>query len=300
MVLALSAQAFNAFYQLLDGFAYLVLAAVGLAVIFGMMGIINMAHGQLIMLGAYAATAFSRAGIPLFPFAIICGGIVVGACGLVLERCLVKRFYHRKLDSVVVTWGLGLILTQGMLIVFGPTFEGASPPFGSFSVGDETYSTYRVVLGACAVAILVVMYCVFMYTRFGLHARATMQNADVARSLGVNTSRMYSATFAFGAGVAGITGGLYAPTATVTPSFGDSFVLEAFSTVMLGGANPLIGTLAAGGALGFVYALLSALLSTFAGRLGLLIAMILVIRFLPEGLTGLSMTARRLRFRRAR
>lgn len=285
----IASQAFNAFYQFLDGFAYLVLAAIGLAVIFGMMGIINFAHGQLIMLGAYFTTFFARIGVPLFPVAMVLAALCVGVWGLIIERLVVCRFYKRKLDSVVATWGIGLIMTQGILIMFGPNIEGLSTPFGSFTVGDESYSVYRVVLGVCAVVLLIVMYCVFMYTRFGLHARATMQNAEVARSLGVNTSLMYTLTFAFGSALAGMTGGLYAPTATIAPFFGDAFILESFSTVIMGGANPLTGTLLAGGVLGFFYSLLSGVWSTFAGRFGLLIAMIIVIRFLPRGLSGLSL-----------
>lgn len=291
----IASQAFNAFYQFFDGFAYLVLSAIGLAVIFGMMGIINMAHGQLIMLGAYITTFLARAGVPLFPLAMLLGAACVGVWGLILERLVVCRFYKRKLDSVVATWGIGLIMTQGILILFGPNIEGLSTPFGSFTVGGESYSVYRMVLGVCAVVMLVIMYCVFMYTRFGLHARATMQNAEVARSLGVNTSRMYTLTFAFGAAMAGVTGGLYAPTTTIAPFFGDAFILESFATVIMGGANPLTGTLLAGGVLGFFYSLLSGLWSTFAGRLGLLLAMMIVIRFLPRGLSGVSLHLGRFR-----
>lgn len=285
--------AFNTFYQFFDSFAFLVLASLGLAVIFGMMGIINLAHGEFIMIGAYMTAALTHAGVPFFPVAILVAAAVVGVYGLVVERVVVRYFYRRPLDSVVATWGLGLMMSQGTLILLGPTFEGIATPFGSLAVGPSTFSVYRIVLGLSAIVLLAALYSVFMYTKFGLRARATMQNPEVAQSLGVNTPRIYAFTFMIGSALAGVTGGLYAPTTTIVPHFGTGFTLEAFATVIVGGANPLTGTLLSAGVLGFIFSVLSSVWSTFIGRVGLLVATIIVIRFLPLGLSGL--VARRMR-----
>jgi len=287
--------AFNVFYQFFDSFAFLVLASLGLAVIFGMMGIINLAHGEFIMIGAYMTATLTRAGVPFFPVAILVAGAVVGVYGLVVERLVVRYFYRRPLDSVVATWGIGLIMSQGTLILLGPTFEGVSTPFGWFAVGPNTFSVYRVVLGVCALVLLATLYLVFMYTKFGLHARATMQNPEIARSLGVNTARVYAVTFMIGSALAGLTGGLFAPTTTIVPNFGTGFTLEAFTTVIVGGANPLTGTILSAGLLGFIFSGLSSVWSTFVGRIGLLVATIIVIRFLPLGLSGLVSRKTRVR-----
>lgn len=277
---------FNIFYQLADSFTFLVLSAIGLAIIFGMMGIINLAHGEFIMLGAYITTLCSVSGAPL-PLSILFGSAGVGLFGLVVDRLLVRHLYGRPLDSVVATWGISMIMSQGMLVLMGPTLKGTSTPLGSFSVGDSVYSTYRMVLVCIAVFLLIFMYWVFMRTKFGLRSRATMQNQQIASSLGTNTKRMYTLTFIIGSAFAGLAGGLYAPTMSVGPSFGTGFLMESFVTVIVGGANPLVGTVAAGGSLGVVNSGLSYVFGTFIGRLGLLVVAIIFIRVWPLGFSGL-------------
>lgn len=279
--------AFTVFYQWFDYFAFLVLSALGLAVIFGIMGIINLAQGELIMMGAYMTALLTNAGVPFFPLAILIAAVCVGVYGLFLEALVVHRFYERPLDSVVATWGIGLVMSQVVLILLGPTLEGVATPFGSFAIGTDGYSIYRLVLGGCACFLLLVLYFVFQHTKFGLWARATVQNPEVARSLGVNTKRVYAYTFMLGASFAGVAGGLYAPTTTIVPGFGTGFVVEAFTTVIVGGANALTGTLMAGALLGGIFAVVANLFSTYWGRVALLVTTIIIIRFLPQGLTGL-------------
>lgn len=280
------AKAFNILYQFLDSFSFLILAAIGLAIIFGMMGVINLAHGEFIMLGAYITTLTSLAGVPI-PLAIILGSIGVGIYGFIIDKLIIRHLYGRPLDSVVATWGISLIMSQGMLIIMGPSLQGLSTPLGSFAIGGINYSSYRLVLAIIACLLLVLLYWVFMHTRFGLYSRATMQNEEIARSLGVNTNRMYTLTFVIGSMFAGLTGGLYSFTMTIGPSFGAGFLMESFVTVIVGGVNPLIGTVASGGTLGVVHSILSYIFGTFIGRVGLLIAAILFIRLWPTGFSGL-------------
>jgi len=277
---------FNIFYIFIDSFSYLVLAAIGLAIIFGMMGIINLAHGEFIMLGAYITTYLVLSGVPLV-FAIILGSLGVGIFGLIIDRLVIRHLYGRPLDSVVATWGISLIMSQGMLILMGPTLQGTSTPLGSFSVGGISYSTYKIILGVIAILLIVLMYWVFTHTRFGLRSRATMQNNAIAKSLGTNTTRMYTVTFVIGSALAGLAGGLYAPTTAISPSFGTGFLMESFVTVIVGGTNPLVGITMAGSSLGVVNSTLSYLFGTFIGRLGLLVVAIIFIRVWPTGFSGI-------------
>jgi urea ABC transporter permease protein UrtB len=277
---------FNALYQFQVSFSFLLLSAIGLAVIFGMMGVINLAHGEFIMLGAYITTITATNGVPLV-VAIFIAALGVGAVGAIVEILVVRRLYGRLLDSVAATWAVGLILSQGMLILTGPSMQGVSSPFGSFSVGQTSYSTYRVVLGIIAVVLLAVLYFVFMKTKYGLRARATIQNPSIAQALGVNTARMYTLTFALGSALAGLAGGLFALTATIVPYFGTNYIVEAFVTVIVGGANALVGAPIAAVLLGAVNAALGTEFGLYIGRVGLLLTTIIIIRVLPDGISGL-------------
>lgn len=264
----------------------------GLSIIFGMMGIINLAHGEFIMLGAYITTFFATNGVPL-PLAILLGALGTGIFGFIMDRLIICRLYSRPLDSVVATWGISLVMCQGMRVLFGSSIPGTSTPLGSFTVGGTKYSVYRMVLTGIAILLVVGVYVLFMHTKIGLHARATMQKNDIASSLGVNSNQMYALTFAFGSALAGLCGGLYAPTMSITPDIGNNFMMESFVTVIVGGTNPLVGTVLAGGALGIVRSTLEMFYGTFVGRIGLLIVAIIFIRLVPKGFSGLAENIRK-------
>lgn len=276
----------NALYQFQVSFAFLLLSAIGLAVIFGMMGVINLAHGEFMMLGAYITTIVATNGVPL-AIAILVAALGVAVFGAVVEVLVVRRLYGRLLDTVAATWAVGLILSQGMLILTGPSMQGVSSPFGSFSVGATSYSWYRVVLGVVSVLLLAALYLLFMKTQFGLRARATIQNPAIARALGVNTAGMYTLTFALGSGLAGMAGGLFAPTTTIVPFFGTNYIVEAFVTVIVGGSNALVGTPIAAALLGAINAFLGTNFGLYIGRVGMLVTTIIIIRVLPFGISGL-------------
>ena len=237
----MAAELFSFFYQFADVFAFLILSAAGLAIVFGMMGVINMAHGEFIMCGAYVTVGLVKLGVPL-PIAQALAALAAGLIGVVVEYLVVRRFYKRPLDSLLATWGLSLIVTQAMLLIVGSSITGIGTPEGSFAVGDYTFSTYRLVLFACCGRRAGRSLCTFMRTRFGVIARATMQNAAMARALGARTGRIYALSFGIGAGLAGLCGALYAPTMTLIPTMGATFMVESFVTVVVGGANVLLGT----------------------------------------------------------
>jgi len=275
----------NLLLQFLDSFAFLVLAAVGLVVIFGMMGIINLAHGEFILVGAYSATLVAVSGVP-FPVAVIVGALVTAVFGVALERSVLKRFYDRPLDSMVATWAISLMMIQGTRIFFGNSIVQAGTPFGAIEYGRYSYSGYRVALAFVSIGVLLGIYLLFTRTEFGLKARATIQDRDTAKAMGVNTERIYILTFGFGSGLAGLTGALYAPTLSMSPGVGQNFLVESFVAVVVGGSSVVMGTSLAGVVLGVINAFFSNVFSTFWGRIALLGAAILAIRLMPNGITG--------------
>ena len=272
-------------YQFADSFAFLILSSIGLAVIFGMMGVINLAHGEFIMCGAYVTVLSARAGLPM-PLAMLLGAAVAGVIGMLIEYVVIRRLYGRLFDSIVATWAISLIATQGMLIVAGPSIEGLKTPFGSFELAGLSFSWYRVLLPVIALAILAGLYLLFVKTPFGVRARATIQKPDMARALGVDTDRVYALTFGLGAALAGLTGALYAPTMTTVPTMGSAFIVQAFVTVVVGGTDVLLGAAPAAAVLAFIQSLLTASYGQLMGQVGLLLTVIVVVRVLPKGVSG--------------
>ena len=262
----------------------LILVALGLAIIFGMMGIINLAHGEFIMVGAYATAISYHAAVPL-PVAMLIGGITTGVVGLIIERVIIRHLYERTIDSMVATWGISLIMTQGALVVFGASFPGIQTPFGPIQIAGASTSTYQLVMAAAAIGLLGVTYLLFKFTEFGLHARATMQNENMAKSLGVDTDRIYMLTFFYGSFVTGIAGGLFAPTTSISPGMGGGFIIEAFVTVIVGGTNVLLGTFASALTLSVIQGTMAQLAGTLVGRVALLVTAIVIIRLLPQGIS---------------
>ncbi len=300
----------NLTFQFLDSFAFIVLAAAGLAVIFGIMGVINLAHGEFILVGAYATTlAASHLGLPV-PGAMVVGVLVTAAFGVVVERVvisgvvpnaigqaalgrdLVDPLYNRLADSMVATFGLSLMMVQGARIVFGNSIDQVETPFGHVAYGAFSYSSYRLVLAGVSVCVLVGTYLLFTRTEYGMRARATIQDEATARALGVDTDRTYMITFAIGSGLAGLTGALFAPLLSMQPTLGGQFLVEAFVAVVVGGSSVVLGTVLSGGLLGVIEAAFSNLYGTFFGRIALLITAMIALRFLPEGITGFIEQAR--------
>ena len=273
-------------YQIIDSFSFLILSSIGLAVRFGMMNIINMAHGEFIMLGAYIFTISALAGIP-FIVSVLIAVLGVTVFGILIHKLIISKLHSRPMDSIVITYGMSLVMKQLIQIIFGSTMPSVSMPLGSVTAGGNVLSVYRLVLVLISIVMLVAFYMFFNYTKFGLYSRATMQNAEVAKALGINTGFEYSMTFAIGAGIAGLAGALYAPVMAVSPILGDSFIIQAFTTVVVGGGNPLIGTFLSGTVLGVISGIVSLEQGQFIGKIAMLVAAIICIRVLPGGFSGL-------------
>lgn len=274
-------------YQFLVSSSFLILAAIGMAIIYGMMDITNMAQGEFMMIGAYTTVLLVNRGNCPFVIAVLAGTVMTTSLGWFCDRVIIRRLYGRTMDSIVVTWGISIILQQLIYIVFGPDLAGISTPLGSFKIGQISYSIYRLLLIGVATVLVVGCFLLFRLTKFGLHSRATMQNREIASTFGVNTNRINSLTFMLGSALAGLVGSLYAPLMGITPTIGTNFLVESFVTVVVGGANPLAGTILAGTGLGLVEGTLSIFYGTFIGRIGILLIAILTIRVLPNGFSGL-------------
>ena len=284
--------AFVFLYQYADAFALLTLSAIGLIVIFGMMGVINMAHGELMMIGAFGAAYSYHAGAPVF-VAVVAGGIAAMLAGIIMERLIIQFLYGRLLYSLVATWGISLVLSQGALILLGPSVQGIPTNFGSFFVGDLSFSSDRLLLFAISVVLIAALFILFRFTSFGIQARATMSNADMARALGANTTGIYMITFGLGSFLAGISGALFSLTAPVQPNFGAAYTPIAFIVVVVAGnRNIILGLVVSALILALIKTAFTINVNILTGYVAMLLAALLVIRATPNGLSETLTRAR--------
>ncbi|WP_119273599.1 branched-chain amino acid ABC transporter permease [Taklimakanibacter deserti] len=279
--------------DILGGITSLILISLGLAVIYGMMRIINLAHGEFLMLGAYATVVATNAGVNIWIAMLLISPLVVGAIGILVERTVMRFLYGRLIDTMLATWGLSLLISGLVTTVFGNNIKGVPTPLGGFTVGAYTSSLYTLFLAAMAGAMLIGLYLLLRCTRFGLVARAMMQNANMAAALGASPPRTYMITFGIGAAITGLSGGLLAPVTGVGPTIGAAFIAKAFITVVGGGPAILTGTGAAAILFGFINQTATYLSTPVFGEVALFLAAIVLIRLMPAGITGKSLRGAR-------
>lgn len=272
--------------EMLRAIAWLVLLASGLAIIFGMMRVINFAHGEFLMLGGYITIMTHNAGVPLWISMLILAPLTVGIFGVLVERLIIRHLYGRIIDSLLATWGLSLLMIGGVTLIFGNTVQGVSTPLGGFSVGEYQMPVYNFVLIGFAALIMLGVWSVLRFTKAGLIARATMQNPDMAETLGIRTTWVYMVTFGVGSAVTGLAGGLLAPLTGVVPSMGVNFVGQSFITVITGGASMIAGTLSASTLLGTISQGTTFATGPVYGDAALLLTALVLLRILPNGITG--------------
>lgn len=272
--------------QVLYAVASLVIVSAGLAVIFGMMKVINLAHGEFMMLGAYATIVANKAGLNLWLAMFLVAPVAVGLIGVVLERLVIRRLYGRMVDTMLATWGLSLLLVGIVTSIAGNTTAGVSAPLGSFTIGAYSVSGYTLVIIAVAVVLAAAIRWVLLRTAWGLIARGTMQKPDMANALGISPTRVYSVTFAVGAALSGLAGALLAPLTGVVPTMGGAFVAKAFITVIGGGPAILAGLVSASTLFGAINQVATFVTTPVFGEVALLLAAIVMLRLLPQGITG--------------
>lgn len=279
-------EAFVLSFHLLYATALLLLTSLGLAIVFGMMRVVNFAHGEFLMIGGYALVLAVEAGINIWLAMFVVAPAVVGAVGYLLERLVIRHLYGRMLDTILATWGVSLALIGAATMIFGFQQRGVSSPLGSFQIGDYRDSWYSVLVIVVATVLLAGTWWVLRRTRIGLLARGTMQNAPMAEALGMNTDRVYAWTFAAGAAVSGLAGAVLAPLTGAVPTIGTAYVTRAFISVITGGPNALTGTLVASGVFGWLSELVTRWSTPVAGHVALLVAAIVMLRLMPSGITG--------------
>jgi branched-chain amino acid transport system permease protein len=273
--------------QIIYGVANLALISLGLAIIFGMMRVINLAHGEFLMLGGYTVVVATNNGINIWFSILILAPLVVGLIGLIVERCLIQWLYGRMIDTLLATWGLSLLFIGIITSIFGAsTSTVISPPLGTITIGDYTSSGYELFLIFVVFILLLFVFLTLKFTVLGLVSRATMQNSDMASCLGISTSKIYMITFSLGAAVSGLAGGLLAPLTGVLPNIGAIYIGKAFITVISGGSAILAGTTSASILLGSINGVMSYVTGPTFGEVALLFTAIILLRLMPTGITG--------------
>jgi len=266
-----------------------ILMALGLTIIFGLLDVINMAHGEFYALGAYLAVSLLAAGVS-FWLCLIIVPVLMLPVGYVVERLLIQRVFDRRdrhVLTLLLTFGLGVVLEDAFRLIFGPnTVRMETPIGGAADVFGMYFPNYRLFVMGIGAVIIAVTWVVIFRTRIGAMVRAAAHDRQMASSLGVPVARVYSATFAFGIGLAGLAGVLLAPIYSVFPTMGKDFILLAFTVVIVGGMGSIKGAVIAGIVLMQVQALASLYISPVWTEPLLFGVMVLVLMWRPQGLFG--------------
>jgi urea transport system permease protein len=288
----------NVYYGISLG-SVLLLAAIGLAITFGVMGVINMAHGEMIMLGAYTTYVVQQVIASAAPglmelslvIAVPAAFLVAAAMGILIERFIIRFLYGRPLETLLATWGLSLVLQQAVRTVFGPTNKPVISPSwmsGAFELGhlEITYSRLGIII--FALAALAALMVFLRRTHFGLQMRAVTQNRKMASAMGVRTNWVDALTFGLGSGVAGIAGVALSQIDNISPNLGQSYIIDSFMVVVFGGVGNLWGTLVGAMTLGVANKFLEPYAGAVVAKILVLVFIILFIQRRPRGLFALK------------
>lgn len=265
----------------------LLVIALGLSIIYGTTGVINLAHGEFVMLGAYLSWFLqSFMGISLLPAIPL---IVVGmfVLGWAIERTVIRTLYARPLDTILATWGIGILAQQIIRLTAGGELRYVELPSAlnqSVEIFGASVSLYRLFILGFALLLFAITWVLFHKTRFGQKVRALTQNSYMAESFGVNKGQVYSLTFAYGAALAGVAGALVSPLKSVSPEMGTSYVVDAFMVVVMGGVESLIGTVASSFVIGQMSGVFAYLSNDTLAKALVFLIVIVVIRIKPNGL----------------
>jgi urea transport system permease protein len=288
----------NVWYGLSLG-SVLLLTAIGLAITFGVMGVINMAHGEMVMLGAYTTfliQEFFRAHAPQafglsLPFAVPLAFLVTASIGIAIERGIIRFLYARPLETLLATWGVSLILQQAVRTIFGPTNQDVSSPAymsGAFDFMGLQITYGRLWIILFTLAVFAGFLGIFRFTSLGLQMRAVTQNRRMASSMGINTPRVDAMTFGLGSGIAGIAGVALSQIDNVSPNLGQGYIIDSFMVVVFGGVGSLWGTFVSAFALGIANKLLEPLAGAVLAKIMILVLLIIFIQRRPRGLFALK------------
>lgn len=264
--------------------AVLLIAALGLLIIFGLMNVINMAHGEMIMIGGFCA--YIATGIVHLPFfiAIVIAFIVTAIFGALTEIFIIKRLYAKPTETILATYALSIILTEVARVIWPLSQNVPMPIPGVLNLGKVSIPYYNVFVVSISIGLLIFTILFFKRTKFGKEVSAITQNRQMAECLGIKTSTIDTFTFAYGAGLAGIAGCVLAPTIGVSYTMGSVYLTDSFLTVVLGGVQSVIGVAASSGIMGEGRTILAGFLNETWAKIVIFMAVIVLLRFKPEGL----------------
>jgi len=264
------------------GVAVLIVSAAGLVVVFGLMKVVNFAHGEAMMLGAYVAL-IARDWMP-FWLGIVVAGIGIGVLGVVIERLLIRRLYRRILDTILATWGLGLLIRE-LIGAFDPGYSSLDSPFDApVSILGSDFSAYRLFIIAFAAVLLTAMWVTERFTSLGKTVRAVISDPDLARGIGIDVDRVYALSFGTGWLLAGVAGALLAPMVTIAPTMGGNFLVGGFLTTILAGPT-LLGIGPAAGLLGGTDGIFSTIADATTASIAVLVVAMIAMK-IKDGRSG--------------
>ena len=263
----------------------LALAAFGLAIIYGLIGVINMGHGAMLTLGAYFTWAWMDIGIP-FVLSVIIAGILVGIIGTLLEHFIIRHYYDSPFDTLLLTWAFFLVTTELIKIFFGSDFRTVTNPYPGFiDIGFYKIPTYRTSISILTAIFITATGFVFLKTRTGIKIRALIQNQEVASLLGLNISLTYKMVFGFGCFMAGLAGGLVAPMLSVSPYMGDMYLVRSFFVVIVGGIGQILsGTIAGSFVIGGLETIVALFSDQVIAQVAVFLFAIIILRLRPQGI----------------
>lgn len=272
--------------EMLYAVATLVLISAGLAVVFGMMKVINLAHGEFMMLGGYATITATGMGVNVFVAMLIIAPLIVGIIGLVVERLVIRHLYGRLVDTMLATWGLSLFFIGAATMIFGNTTTGISTPIPGFALGAYQINGYNFFIILVAIALVLALLAVLKGSRAGLIARGAMQRSDMAAALGYSPDRIYMATFFCGSALSGLAGAVLAPLVGLVPTSGGAYIAKSFITVIAGGPALIAGLISSATSFGVISQIFTFAVSPVVGEVALLVAAVVLLRLMPQGITS--------------
>ena len=272
------------FFDVLAYSAIFVLVVLGLGVIASMMGIFNFAHGEFVLLGAYTVYLVTEQGLPAW-VGMLAAPFAVALVGLILERVVIRRFYAAPIVAMLGTYAIALVLREGVrMLLGGQFFNVVAPLVASFSIGDVLISKWRTAVIVITALVMVGSYLLLTRTRFGLQVRASLENPALARASGISIGRIYTATFTFGAALAGLAGGLMVPIYALNADMGVPFLIKSFLAVMLGGMGSFEGSIVGAAFVGATSAALPWVIKPVVADMLVFLIAIAIVKFRPEGL----------------
>lgn len=269
----------------LSSASILLIATLGLAVVYGLMGVINLAHGEFLMVGAYSALTATQIGLPFvlaIPFAVAMTMLI----GAVVELLIIRRLYGRIFDTMLATWGLGMVFNQMAVLLFGTVTPGIGMPQWNFKIGDYSLAVYPIAMIGVAAVMLIFVYALMTKTVYGMKARASIQQPEMAQAIGIESAQVNTLTFAIGCGLAGFAGAILVPIIPATPSMGLFFAVKGFLAVVVAGPVAITGTAMTALGLGSGASITASFMTSVIGDVFFFLITALLLWLYPKGISS--------------